>query len=1551
MAGIRRLHRVVMGNLKMSLIDWLADLLAGGKGRRLDRALANLQTTFAPATLDGEALDCAAGAYRRALRLALRVDPSQAAMLFRSYDSRIPADCYARAFRRADQVWLARLARTDDPHILTTVRELAGRLGLQQPQREAAERLATVLGRRGDANGLVLHLHRCQQLQLLTAEILVRSLREHIARSPLDRDGPLWSSFFATLPRALLPPLFEVHHFLGHGADAIALADTPIRQQQALACCQQSSRLSDVQAGLELARRSGSADAICRLQERAGDLLFASGKYAKALAPYREAGRLDRVSECHQQLGQFFEALAACPAEDTQRLAALAGTCQPAVDALVERQEFIEAARQAQGLVKNIDRCAVATATVTARRAEAASLRAAVLATGRQHFSHLAQQTAPADPVAAYDAWSRFEEAAGELARAAQRAEDAGDRYRAHRLFRQAGLFGEAVRVLQVDTTPEGLASRAEASADGGDPVGAARLFEQAGQPQKAAHLFQQAGEFAAAARCLRRHLGDEASESEQLAVCLRRAGALADLVHLCVEAIRRRGRRTQAVDQLRHLLDNDDPPLPPDLAAAAQAALDRLGAQGRRAFEERVQAWVARARADVDRRFAGIWGFDLGTTTCSAAVYDTETQQPVLCTWKGWDQFASTLSLDEHGNELVGLAGEETFARGLVGHISASKRKMGTQAVYKIRDRSYRPEEVAARLIGHARSLVESFLSARVRERVGELAGAELGEVPDDWLDWAGRHHDLRLSRPRAVVTIPAFFLNNQKHATRDACRIAGVEVVRLLHEPTAACMAVGRERRLTGRVVVVDLGAGTLDVSFLEVSEGVYEVKQVLGNNHYGGKDFDAVICQALTARLRQQQGIDVPASGLAHRRLEVAAEYLKIGLSTQQHSDFLLRSFVNGKDVHLELSQAELEAILAEPLRALHQTCTEFKSSLKDQPQYLVLVGGPMLSPLVRGKVEKVFRMARTGVNDPRTAVACGAALQAAVLDGKLQEILLLDVTPLPLGIRAIDQQDREQFSILIERNTTIPVSRQQVYSTHQDNQPGVHVEVFQGQLDARSNIGHFVLEGIRPAKKGVPQIEVTFAIDASCVLEVTARDKQTGLTNSIKLTDTTLLSPAEREAMARRFEEQQEQEGQRQQLCALLEDLARQVADAVGSNSEALVREWRSRLAAYRPSAAPLDVDTQQTLMEMFNNANALESELLLAEVPLRDLSAKAREYLERTGKPSAGPLAAPALAAALAEGQHLASELGKHLSRLRPLRVRLAAWNAVLVKLATAETDPLRRFLACYEARDHARALEALAELPAPLDHLPHIHKQLDCLAQVGDATGYRRVLSAHAERLQLVPFDRDRPDRFLAHAQPAVAQVKVALAEGRSALGSGFLLSDRLVATNQRWLVHEVAGQRTPIGTDQVEIHLDSSPRRVDRIFLSRSSHSDLALLRLAEPVEVTPFRLGHANLVRVGDPVWTIAPAADLAEALFSGLVNKFESFPEWSIRLLKVGLRVPARYSGGPLLNDLGEVVGILTIKDRAGETAPEETCFAQTADSLEPLLAAAGFNTRPA
>ncbi|OLB67459.1 MAG: hypothetical protein AUI10_00025 [Actinobacteria bacterium 13_2_20CM_2_72_6] len=1347
--------------------------------------------------------------------------------------------------------------------------ELATRLRLAAVQRAARDRAVDLLAGGRDADALVAQLVRWQRAGLLDAGTATRALRDHLAHTPLDHDAQLWSGFFDGVPEPVLPDLFEVRQFLGRGADAARLADTPAREQAALECCARSPRVADAEAGVALARRREDRAAVRRLQERAGDLLFEQQRYGEALPHFEEAGRADRASACLERLGRFAEALDACPADPPDRLAYLAGRCRPGVDELVEAREFRAAAHELRRLLGHLTRAAEQTGAVTDRRDELLSLREAVLALGRDHFAGLPEAAAE---------WSRFEEELGEPGAAGRQAEAAGDRYRAHLMYRQAGRTGDAVRVLRGDDSPEGLVARAEACLAGDDLVGAALLYDRAGQPERAVVLFERAGDHGAAARALVRWRGADALADPRLAGWLRRSGGVEELVELCLRATRRAQPDPRALDELRRLWRDDA--VPARLRSAVQTLVEGHDAYARQPFEARAQAWVAQARAETDRRFAGIWGLDLGTTTCAVAIYDTATRQPVLCPWKGHLQFASTLSLDRQGNEVVGLTGEEIFAGWVAGHVSAAKRRMGSRTVYRIGDRRYRPEEVAARLIRHARGLVETLLADRVRERVGELARAELGEVRDEWLSWVERHHDLRLSRPRAILTIPANFFNNQKHATRHACEIAGVEAVRLIHEPTAACISAARERRLAGRVVVVDLGAGTLDVSFLEVADNVYDVRQVQGDNQYGGNDFDAAITEALAARLPTP----LPETGIARRRLAVAAEFLKVALSAREQAEYLLRGF-NGADVRLELSRAELAEILRKPLGTLHEAATRFRSGLADQPEHLVLVGGPMLAPAVRELVEAVFNLTATRVADPRTAVACGAALQAAVLDGKLEEFVLLDVTPLALGIRVAGQkaEERGEFDVVLEKDTRIPVERRRDYTTTRDDQTAVEIEIFNGELDEESLIGHFRLDGIVPAPRGVPKIEVTFAIDASCVLEVTAEDTGTKRSQSIRLTDTTLLSPGEVDAMTRRYAQLRELDELRGRLRALVDE-------AAGGDAEAAWREFRQRLDVYRPSGAPLDTATQRTLAEMFAGAHELELELLLVQGPVGDLAGTARAYLDRPRQPD--------LDAELAEGRQLDDQLGRQLAQLRPLQERLGGWNDLLVRLAVATPEPLPRFRSLYGVGEYSRALATLAEVAAPLDPAD-LRRKLHCLAAVGDADGYRTAARAAAVAL---------PDP----AGPVPAVVRVGA-------GAGFLISDRLVVTNQP-------------GSPPVTIGGD--PAAVEEVVRPAEARGGLAVLRLAQPVAVAPMRLGHPKLVRIGDPVWGAGSA---------GVVDRFESFDEQGLHLFKTSLRAGAESSGGPLLNDLGEVVGVLAVRSGSGS----EGAFALTVDALDPVLAAAGFD----
>ncbi|TDD95296.1 Hsp70 family protein [Actinomadura rubrisoli] len=1478
-----------------------------GLGRSRDRRLRKLEAAFAETSLNGRGMEKAARGYVRVLLQALEDDPPVASRLFSEFDGRIPADVYASVFRPGDRERLAAFASGNDTKVLTVAFEAATRLRLPDLQRTALDRLAGLLADLGDADRLVTGLNRWQELGLLDRDVLADALRAHVRRSPLSRDEQLWNAFFARLPESSVPDLFAVHAFLGHGARAVRLAETPAERQEALRCCAGSPRIEDVRAGIELARSEGDAS-LADLQERAAEYLFRAGEWAEALPLFEAAGRWERVSECHERLGRIGEALDACPADRPARLERLAAEVWPEVDALVEGRRFADAVTRAREVIECLDRAAEPTEALTRRRAELAARRQAIVTAGRLHFRAAVQDAAADARDEVRLRWSRFEEGAGEHVAAAQQAEDGGDLYRAHGLYLKAGRLGEAERVLRGDA--DGWKARAAARETGGDLVGAAELYAGAGRSEQAVALYLRAGRPAEAARLLIEWRGDDAIEDVRLIDCLRRSGDTDRLVGLCLRAIEVRGRGTAGFEELRRL--TEDALVPPHLEQQARRRLELLSADDRAAFEEGAAEWVARARREIDERYAGIWALDLGTTTSAAAIYDTEQGEPVLCPWKGHPYFASTLSVDEDGNERVGVVGEEMLASWVKGHISAAKRRIGGLTKYRVRGRVYRSEEVAARLIAHAREMVEDFLAERVLERVGELARAELTEVRSEWLAALRDDHDVRLERSRAVLTIPAFFRNNQKRATRNACEIAGVELARLIHEPTAACITATRQRRLTGEVVVVDLGAGTLDISAVNVEDDVYDVHQVSGDTAFGGKDFDAAVATALEGRL-VRDGIEVPAKGKDRLRLEIAAETLKIRLSAEHEAEYALPGFNGDPGFHLGLDREELAGILAERLQRLRDACESLRSALREQPDHLVLVGGPMLSPLVAGVVEDVFGLRRTVLADPRTAVATGAALQAAVLSGVLKEHVLLDVTPIALGIKISPEPGAEEFSPLIAANSKIPISQNGMYTTTRDDQDGVHIEVFNGDLRPESKIGQFGLD-IPPAPKGEPEIEVTFAIDASCVLEVTAINKKTGGRKSIKIRDTTLLSPDEISVLAERHRAQIDREARRREAARLRDELTRLVEEADRAEPEAILREFRTRLGDHRATRGRPDEATERVLAEIYGPApTELETELLGLRAPMLDLVAAARSYLGRED-------------ADLAEGRHLQAMLDDSVARLRSGLAQVRLWNTVLTRLADSAADPRHRFRSRHATGDYVRALEARTDLPDRLDDVQDVRRWLHCLAETGAAEEYRRALADNADRLDTVVLDTTRTEAFLPHLRSALVQI--------GAGGSGFLISDRLVITDRRRLGEGAAEDvhvRTQVGTHAVE-----------HVFTPDSPHLSTVVLQLTAPVAAPHLRLGHAKLVRIGDRVYAADPAD---QSLIPGVVDAFESFPEQNLNLFRTGHTLPPAAAGGPLLNDLGEAVGVLT-----GPPSRPDIAFAITIDDLAPLLTGAGFDISP-
>jgi molecular chaperone DnaK len=1469
------------------------------RSKQLDRSISRLDELLRPPPGERDQM-VVAELYGGVLLDALRMTPAEATAVFARFDARLTSEERLRAFSKSDEPALARLVESGDVESRLILLEIAVRTPLPKVRDRVIALLLPELARGADVHRLVEVVGRLSRWGLLTADRLASAVEIYLQHATLDHDREAWTAFFDAIPDLHVPRLFDVAVFLGRGAEAANLADSRGRRTAALQVCLRSGEVPDLEAGLRLADELGDAAVLRRCAEALAEALVQAGRVDEAIDHFAAAGRADKVSDCYEQQGRLTEALAACPPDDLERIAGLCERALQQVDALVEHGDFSRAAE----LVAAAHTVAVPESPI---RAAVDAVAAAVQQAGREHFAGRRTGSDPGQDRDVLLEWSDFEDRLGEPGEAARLAALAGDRYRAHRLYRKAGLFGHAVQVLAADHSPAAATARAEASAAGGDLRGAAAAHRAAGMLDDAARCYQEAGDMAAAARCRRELLGDDAAESADYARCARAAGLYAELVEACTTAIDRRGRRSAAMRHLRELLRASADALDPATAERARQALTTALESGRDDFDRRATAWVRRARDEVDRRFADIWGFDLGTTTCVAAIYDTTANRPVVCPWAGRDQFPSTISVDKDGTEIVGLAGEDTLRPGLVGLIARSKRQIGTRTAFRIRERQYSSEEVAARLISHGRNLVEGFLTGHVRERVRELAQAELGEeVPDEWIDGLQRAHSLQLSRPRVVITVPAYFSNNQKNATRDAGEIAGVTVVRLLHEPTAACLAVHRQRPLQEQVVVVDLGAGTLDLSNVEVTDNVYEVKTVDGDTGLGGADFDRVVQGALEEQA-DRAGATVTSS--LRRRIAVAAEQLRIRLSSQEHAEYMLRGLGGGSDLTLTLSRQELTDLLSEAFGRLGAACERFRRSLHSAgpaTTSLVLVGGPFLSPATRKVAEDALGMTAVGVTDPASVVAHGAALQGAVLSGDLREVLLLDVTPLPLGIRVVGAEKDGTFAELIAANTTIPTTRRETFTTAHDNQASVHIDVLQGSVTTDARIGQFSLDNIPPAPQGEPQIEVAFSIDANCVLEVTARNVQTGATNSVRITDTTLLRPQERQHMTEVLQRRRRREATRSRLRELLAQI-----DRLAGDSDALLNEWRTRLSAHRATAADPDRRVRELFTAMYRDGNDVEAELTHLELTLRDLAAHGHTLIERPIDDSPGE-----------DEEILVDRLDSEERRHRELQDTVGRWNAVLVA-AVGSADPRADFVRWHDADNHVRALDALAQWE-PAGREPElVRRQLDCLAHLGEHEAYATVLRRHADELALPDVPVGHPERFLESVLPAVVRSD----DGTTSVALGFVWSPDLVVVADR------PGDDGSIGARGLALAGGQS-----LVFAPTGRrHRGLVAIPLQTAVPVTAVRAGYGRLLRIGDAVFVLALQPD-GPILVAGVVQRLD--PSSGRAEVSVDSDVT-----GLTFNTLGEIVGLST-PDPAS-SAQRSTLTLTTLDALPDLIASTGCN----
>jgi len=1109
----------------------------------------------------------------------------------------------------------------------------------------------------------------------------------------------------------------------------------------------------------------------------------------------------------------------------------------------------------------------------------------------------------------------KLEEMAGNYAEAGRIAEeDIADPALSILLYEKANLFDRAIEITldQEGGSPNSTETKlrlAGLQERGGNLIKAARLYESADNHAKACELYRELGHPAKALGC---YLKITDQDKDVLVELYTATGDFGKAVNTCIE--------TGDMKYYEKALDIAKKFGQPDLESYVRGKITEYMA-GKTEFLERE---LEKARDEIARTYSPVIGIDFGTTNSAVAIYNKLSHQVEIITDPSGREFEpSFYGLDEHNHPIFGENARAKLQVSPTSVVARVKRIIGEKRIVTVAGKNYRTEDIVGNILHRIKTNACRYLSAKADEVFTNKVSTAFPQMPraviKDFLD----KHKTPFVVNDVVISVPAYFNNSQKRAIRDAAEIAGLKVRRLLHEPTAAAMAYGHQKPFEGVVAIIDLGGGTLDISVLDISQGVYEVKTIFGDTKLGGSDIDAILVDEMVKDVLGKTGININSKThpVEMARAEAACEQLKIALSAVTSHSVTLPYFLDQSEYTYSLSRTDLERLTEPFMNRLKNTLKQVLS-IRGVNHYL-LVGNATKMPAVQELASQLFKFGHLTGIDPGTVVVYGDALEAAVLSGSLKETLLLDVVPYSMGIavRKKDSSGVEEFSKIIAKDCTIPTKNTEHYTTTVDNQTEVRIKIYQGESMISSQnhfLGDFVLTGIKPAPAGTPKIEVTFDINADCILMVTGRDIGTGGIQAIRIEDTITLSPAEMQQLKGSFTENEKRlslEGDIGLIRKEIEELA--IAfDASYVDAGQMGSNFRELFANRVESTPPLYTASEVQSREI--QAMFLQREQLVMSMPAyKDRFAKLlRSYREfdRTDL----DYGVADIFAKLTERKESYLGIRKRISDSlnsfdRDIKGTIVAWSDTLKSMTPdiSRMNPIDTAKHFISLGQFGKAMEILEKPMICNEQMGMEVFQLleKCYVKSNLGDKYKELHKHYGRAIDYRYPDINKLNAYLKIVDESIVMIRVN-SQHNVVSGSGFCFAPGFIATNK----HVVQGT-SPNDITVIGKHGTYSVERV-----ASDPVNDIAVLRVK--CGLPSLRLGEFNFVEPGEEVIAIGfphPSSDdFAENLFisKGIVNAIKKSNWLPGRVLYIDSKIGSGMSGGPLINDLGEVVGVLTL-----------------------------------